>query len=71
MSKIMGIVGAVVPLPQNYVAESLRVIAGTTYLASNEKVKRELGYTVRPLEEGFRETLPHMMKELGLSLPQY
>jgi nucleoside-diphosphate-sugar epimerase len=67
MSKIMGIVGAVVPLPQNYTAESLRVVAGTTYLASNEKAKCELGYTVRPLEEGLRETLPHMMRELGLS----
>lgn len=66
MAKIMGIVGAVFPLPQNYAAESLRVVAGTTYLANNEKAKRELGYTVRPLEEGLRETLPHMMRELGL-----
>jgi nucleoside-diphosphate-sugar epimerase len=31
-----------------------------TYLASNEKAKRELGYSVRPLEKGLRETLESM-----------
>ena len=64
MSKIMGVVGAIVPLPQSYTAEGLRVIAGTTYLGNNEKAKRELGYVVRPLEEGLRETLAYM---IGLS----
>jgi nucleoside-diphosphate-sugar epimerase len=67
MSKIMAVVGAVVPVPETYAAESLRAVAGTTYLASSEKAKRELGFAVRPLEEGLRETLMHMMGELGLS----
>ena len=67
MSKLMGVIGAVVPLPETYTAESLRVVAGVTYLASNEKAKREIGYKVRSLEEGLRETLVYMMKELGLS----
>jgi nucleoside-diphosphate-sugar epimerase len=67
MSKFMGVIGAVVPLPETYTAESLRVAAGVTYLASNEKAKQELGYKVRPLEEGLQETLVYMMKELGLS----
>lgn len=67
MSKLMGVVGAIVPLPETYRAESLRITAGVTYLASNEKARRELGYQVRPLEEGLRETLSYMMRELGLA----
>jgi nucleoside-diphosphate-sugar epimerase len=63
MSKLMEPIGAIIPLPETYTAESLRVAAGVTYLASNEKAKRELGYTVRPLEEGLRETLTHMMQK--------
>ena len=70
MSKIMRIIGAVVPVPDMYSAETLRVAAGVTYLASNAKAKRELGYAVRPLEEGLRETLPQMMEELGLFPPE-
>lgn len=62
MSRLMQPIGAVIPLPETYTAESLRVAAGVTYLASNEKAKRELGYAVRPLEEGLRETLAHIMK---------
>jgi nucleoside-diphosphate-sugar epimerase len=67
MAGMMGVVGAVVPLPQTYAAESLRVIAGTTYIASNEKAKRELGFAPRPLEEGLRETLLHEMRLLGMN----
>jgi nucleoside-diphosphate-sugar epimerase len=69
MSKIMKVIGAIIPVPEVYTAEGLRVVAGVTYLGSNEKAKRELGYTVRPLEEGLRDTLTHMMKELGRPLP--
>lgn len=69
MSRIMGIVEKVVPLPADYTAETLRVLAGVTYLGSNAKAKRELGFSVRPLEAGLRETLPHMMRELGMSPP--
>jgi nucleoside-diphosphate-sugar epimerase len=61
LAALMGVVGAVVPLPAAYSAEGLRVTAGVTYLGSNEKAQRELGYTVRPLEEGLRETLETMM----------
>ena len=45
------------------------MLAGVTYLGSNAKAKRELGYSVRSLEAGLRETLPHMMRELGMSPP--
>jgi nucleoside-diphosphate-sugar epimerase len=38
-------------------AEALRVLAGATYLGTSAKAERELGFTVRPLEEGLKETL--------------
>ncbi len=60
------LIEAVIPLPEMYSAESLRVTAGVTYLGSNAKAKRELGYHVRPLEEGLRETLEYEMKLLGM-----
>ena len=47
-------------------AESLRVLAGVTYLGSNAKARRELGYAPRPLKEGLRETLAHEMSLLGM-----
>lgn len=67
MSKVMGVVGAVVPLPETYSAESLRVVAGVTYIGSNEKARRELGFNPRPLEEGLRETLLYEMELLGMT----
>jgi nucleoside-diphosphate-sugar epimerase len=66
MSALMGLVEAIVPLPEMYAAETLRSFAGVTYIATSEKARRELGYTVRPLEEGLRETLLREMKLLGL-----
>jgi nucleoside-diphosphate-sugar epimerase len=53
----MKILGFVFHLPAEFTAESLRATAGVTYLGSNEKAKKELGYSARPLEEGLRETL--------------
>jgi nucleoside-diphosphate-sugar epimerase len=66
MSGFMKLIEAVIPVPEMYSAESLRAVAGVTYLGSNEKAKRELGYQVRPLEEGLRQTLLHEMKLLGM-----
>ena len=63
----MGVVGSIIPLPPLYTAETLRVSAGVTYLGSNEEAKRVLGYSVRPLEEGLRETLLGDMQALGIS----
>ena len=53
-------------LPENYTSEGLREIAGPTYLGSNSKAKRELGYNPRPLREGWTETIRHEMKLLGM-----
>jgi nucleoside-diphosphate-sugar epimerase len=59
-----------VSLPDLYTSESLRVIAGVTYLGSSAKAERELGFRARPLDEGLGETLAHEMKLLGMQ-PSY
>ncbi len=66
MAAVMGVVGAVVPLPPTYTREGLRVIAGVTYLGSNAKARRELGYEPRPLADGLAETLTAEMAALGM-----
>jgi nucleoside-diphosphate-sugar epimerase len=65
MAAVMQVVGAVVPLPATLTAESIRVSAGTTYIGTNEKAKRELGYAPRPLAEGLEETLRWQREQLG------
>ncbi|HEV8265038.1 MAG TPA: arsenic resistance N-acetyltransferase ArsN2 [Gemmatimonadales bacterium] len=65
MAAVASAVEKVIPLPQTYSSETLRIAAGVTYLASSEKAQRELGFAPRPLEEGLRETLEHEMAILG------
>jgi nucleoside-diphosphate-sugar epimerase len=67
MAAATAVVEKVVPVPAAYTAESLRVVAGVTYLGSNERAKRELGWTPRPLREGLAETLRYEMARLGMS----
>jgi len=62
----MSVVEKIVPVPDMYSAEYLRVNAGTTYLGDNAKARRELGYNPRPLSEGLEETLRHEMRLLGM-----
>jgi nucleoside-diphosphate-sugar epimerase len=69
LAGVMGIVGKVAPLPESYTAEYLRVSAGVTYIGSNAKARRELGYAPRSLEVGLTETLYHEMDLLGLVHP--
>lgn len=57
LASVLGVVGRVVPLRDSYQAESLRVLAGSTYLGSSEKARRELGFTARPIGEGLAETI--------------
>jgi nucleoside-diphosphate-sugar epimerase len=56
-SRLLTPLAGLVPLPETYHPESLRVGAGVTYLGSNRKAREELGYEPRPLEQGFREVL--------------
>jgi nucleoside-diphosphate-sugar epimerase len=65
MAPVSGYLGRFLPLPAEYSAEGLRVIAGPTYLGSNAKARRELGYAPRPLEVGWAETVRHEMATMG------
>ena len=65
VASLMDVLGRWLPLPENYSGEYLRVAAGATYLGTNAKAQRELGYSPRPLEEGLRETLQYEMARLG------
>lgn len=56
---MMGLLEQVVPVPDTYSSEYLRVAAGVTYLGSSAKAKRELGFAARSLEEGLRQTLEY------------
>ena len=66
MSEMMYVFDKFIPVPESYTGEGLRIIAGVTYIGTNAKAKRELGYDPRPLKEGLAETLKHEMKLLGM-----
>jgi nucleoside-diphosphate-sugar epimerase len=57
LAALTGLLGRLRELPPDRQPETLRVAAGATYLGSNAKARRELGMTMRPLEEGLRESL--------------
>ena len=48
-------------------SETLRLMAGSTWIGSSAKAERELGFTVRPLEEGLRHTIEHELRRLGMA----
>jgi nucleoside-diphosphate-sugar epimerase len=48
-------------------AETLRLMAGTTWIGSSEKAEKELGFSARPLEEGLRHTIEHELRQLGMA----
>jgi len=70
MSSLMGVLDAIVPLPEPYTAESLRVLAGATYIGDNAKAKRELGYDPRPLATGMPQAIAYEMRRLRLKTPR-
>jgi nucleoside-diphosphate-sugar epimerase len=55
----------VVTLPKDYRAESLRVLAGVTYLGDNSKATDELGLEHRPLQTGLEQTVAHEQAQLS------
>ena len=65
MAAATAVVGRAVNMPPGFTPEALRVLAGTTYLGSNEKAVRELGFSARPIEEGMAQTLEHELRLLG------
>ncbi len=70
LSAVMGVVERVAPVPELLTSESLRVMAGCTYLGDASKAEQELGWRARPLEDGLRETLAHEMALLGMATPR-
>jgi nucleoside-diphosphate-sugar epimerase len=66
LSGIMSVIGMVFPLPPDYTAENLRVLAGATYIGDNKKAKEALGYAPRSLNEGMSTTLWHEMRLLKM-----
>jgi nucleoside-diphosphate-sugar epimerase len=68
LASLIALTGTVFPLPEPYSAESIRSSAGVSYLGSNEKARRELGYAPRTLEQGLPETLEYEMRHLGMRL---
>lgn len=62
----MRLLGRFVPLPTMLAAETLRSIAGTTYIGSGAKAQRELGFEARTIAIGMRETLLAEARALGL-----
>ena len=67
LSVVMSGVEKVVPVPDDYSAEYLRVSAGVTYLGTSAKAQQEWNYHPRALEEGLAETLQHEMQLLGMA----
>ena len=70
LARMIALIGAVVPLPELYSAEGIRSSAGVSYLGTNEKARRELGYAPRTLEQGLPETLEYEMQQLGMRFPK-
>jgi nucleoside-diphosphate-sugar epimerase len=66
LARIVGAVEKLVPMPSNMSAEYIRVSAGVTYIGSNAKARRELGYSPRTLEEGLPDALNYEMQQLGM-----
>jgi nucleoside-diphosphate-sugar epimerase len=66
LSAMMGVIEKIIPVPESYTSEGLRVIAGVTYLGDNGKARKELGYNPRSLKDGLTDTLHHEMTLLGM-----
>lgn len=62
--RVVQLVEKFVPLPEALNSERLSVVTGVTYLGTNAKAVRELGFKPRSLEEGLRETLAYEQRFL-------
>jgi nucleoside-diphosphate-sugar epimerase len=67
VARMMGLVSAFADLPPALSPEALRVLAGTTYFGASDKAVRELGFAVRPLQEGLDQTIEHELRLLQRS----
>lgn len=67
LAAVLGVVEKVIPLRGLASAETLRTVAGVTYLASSAKAQRDLGLTMRPLAEGLAATVEHEMARMNIT----
>jgi nucleoside-diphosphate-sugar epimerase len=63
---LMRVPAAIFSLPPSMMPESLRVLAGVTYLGDATRAREELGWRPRPLREGLEQTLRYEMQLLGM-----
>jgi nucleoside-diphosphate-sugar epimerase len=63
LAPVAGLLERVLRLPEQYRAESLRVLGGVTYLGDNAKATRELGLTHRSLADGLSDWLTTMQTQ--------
>lgn len=66
LASVMRRVEALVPVEGQMSAEALASLKAT-YIGSNAKARRELGYNPRPLTTGLQEMLDALMAQLGMS----
>jgi nucleoside-diphosphate-sugar epimerase len=59
-------VETVMRLPPSLASETLRVLAGVTYLGRNDRARTELGWSPRSLRDGLAETLRHEQQLLKM-----
>ena len=62
---IMPLFDGWLPLPPEFTAEGLRVLAGVTYAGTSERARRELGWRARPLADGLVETWRSELRAMG------
>ncbi|HET9493480.1 MAG TPA: NAD-dependent epimerase/dehydratase family protein, partial [Chloroflexia bacterium] len=56
-------------LPAFFRAETMRSMAGVTYLGTNNRARRELGIKPRAIREGLRVTMLWEMQQMGIEIP--
>ena len=56
-------------LPAFFRAETIRSMAGVTYLGTNNRARRELGIKPRAIREGLRVTMLWEMQQMGIEIP--
>lgn len=66
-ARVMEGVENVVSVPPALSSETLRVVAGVTYLASHAKATAAWGFAPRGLDEGLRHLIEHEMRVLGMA----
>jgi nucleoside-diphosphate-sugar epimerase len=69
LGRMLGALGRLVPLPPMLTDEVVLGIAGTTYIASDAKARRELGFAPRPVRQGLPDAVAWEMQRLGMPLP--